>query len=431
MLDTETEGVDLEAVEFGLRSRLQKVGSAILKGLAERKKGGYQGTSIKCDCGEMARFIDYRQKILRTVVGEISVRRAYYYCSGCGNGIIPQDREWDVVKTEFSPGLRRLMSRVGATEAFLRGSADLQELTGIRVQAKDVERVAEATGATIRRQEELLQEAIYSGKVIVPQTKESVDTVYIAVDGTGVPVLSKETVGRKGKGPDGKAKSREAKLGCIFIQTKTDTNGRPVRDEDSTTYIGIIQDSQCFGKELYAELQRRGLRKAKRLVVIGDGATWIRELADEQFPEAIQIVDLYHAREHLWKAARDFYPQQEKKRNRWVVRRIEELDRGDVDSILKAYRRLSPADPAALKTLRVETEFFRKNRLRMQYGLFRKSGLFVGSGVIEAGCKTVIGLRLKQSGMHWTVRGANSIISLRRCIMNGLWEEYWASRCHA
>ncbi len=88
-------------------------------------------------------------------------------------------------------------------------------------------------------------------------------------------------------------------------------------------------------------------------------------------------------------------------------------------------------EPVAVDTLRVELEFFRKNRLRMQYGLFRKCGLFVGSGVVEAGCKTVIGLRLKQSGMHWTVRGANAIISLRRCLMNGQWEDYWASRRHA
>lgn len=420
--------LDLESLEFGIRSRMLSVGASALEGIVNAGQGGYQGSSIPCPCGAKARFVEYREKQLRTVLGPLRVRRAYYHCANCGQGKAPLDGTLDVIATSFSPGLRRLSCRVGAKDSFALGSEDLRELAGIEVKTKEVERCSEKVGAEIQAVEHRRREEIFSGKVVPLPLEEPPEKVYIAMDGTGVPMVSKETKGRRGKAADGKAHTREAKLGCVFTQTTLDSEGRPVRDDGSTTYVGVIETAEEFGKDLYAEVVRRGLEAARIKVVLGDGALWIWELAQEHFPGAVEILDLYHAREHLWKVARSLYDDDDKKQKAWVGRRIEELNRGNISSLLKALRRVVPAHEQTRKTLETEIEFFRKNRHRMRYDDFRTLGLFVGSGVVEAGCRTVIGQRLKESGMRWTVQGANAIISLRRCFISGEWEDYWASR---
>ena len=421
-------GVDLEAVEFGLRSRILEVGGGVLERVMNAGEEEDRGVTLFCACGREARFAGYREKRLQTVLGTIRVRRAYYPCPACGTGRFPQDEVWDIVGTGFSPGLRRLMSRVGANEPFGRGGEALRELAGLEVETKAVERVAEAVGAEIRVSEEVRRAEMLSEKVVPLPSAEPAEKVYITLDGTGVPVVSGETVGRRGKGEDGKARTREAKLGCVFTQTGVNKKGKPVRDEASTTYVGVIENAEEFGKELYVEVVRRGLSQAKLQVVIGDGALWIWELAQEHFPHALQIVDLYHAREHLWTMGRALYGEDKATLQSWVTRRIEALDRGDIASIVKAFRRVKAPSEAVRKRIQTEMEYFRKNRDRMQYAQFKNQRLFVGSGVVEAGCKTVIGQRLKQSGMRWSVRGANAIITLRRCLQSGEWEDYWASR---
>jgi hypothetical protein len=248
------------------------------------------------------------------------------------------------------------------------------------------------------------------------------------MDGTGVPVLPSETVGRLGKDETGDAKTREARLGCVFTQTRIDERGEPVRDENSTTYVGAIEPSEHFGSRIYAEAVRRGVRDAAEVVVLGDGAPWIWTIADLHFYGATQIVDLYHALEHVSVVAKSVYVVLDKKANKWLEKRREQLKRGDIKALIRSLKQLHPEGKDARLVLSREIEFFRKNRERMRYDEFRKRGLFVGSGVIEAGCKTVIGRRLKLSGMRWTVRGANAIIALRCCQLSAKWEAYWEAR---
>ena len=404
------------------------MGAVILQALLARTDGGYRGSSIPCACGEEARFVDYRVKRLSTLLGEIEIRRAYYHCAQCGQGRIPQDRVWDVDGCGYSPGLRRLASRVGSRGPFGSASEDLKEVAGLEVSPKEVERIAEKVGEEILVVEEATREQVFSENVVTLPTAPTVEKVYIEVDGTGIPVVASETVGRKGKASDGKARTREAKLGCVFTQTDMDEKGRPVRDEATTTYVGGIETAAEVGRELYAEVERRGFSKVRKQIVLGDGAVWIWELANEHFPGAVQIVDLYHAREHLWSVGHALSPDDEKKRKRWVGSRINQLDRGDISALLKAFDQAFVPNEKAGETLRKEREYFNKNRDRMRYGQFKAEGLFLGSGVVEAGCKSVIGHRLKQSGMRWSVRGANSVIALRRCRASGEWEDFWADR---
>jgi hypothetical protein len=215
------------------------------------------------------------------------------------------------------------------------------------------------------------------------------------------------------------------------MQTTTDEEGRPVRDEASTTYTAAIESAEEFGPRIYTEAWERGWSRAEKKVIIADGADWIRNIADQHFPGAIQIVDIFHARQHLWDLARALYPVDETKQKRWVMRQQAKLDSGEIEKLVRCLRSLDVANPELADKIRIEADYFERNAARMRYPEFRSQHLFIGSGVIEAGCKTVIGSRLKQSGMFWTVRGANAIIALRCHRLSGKFEDYWASRSKA
>jgi hypothetical protein len=371
-------------------------------------------------------LVDYRSKEITTVVGAVEFRRAYYYCEQCGEGILPQDAALDLAHTSFSPGVRRLMGRVGGKESFNEGRKDLAELAGIKVQTKAVERVAEGIGAELEvlgRKER--QRAIAVQKVV---PLKSIAKLYVSFDGTGVPVIKRETAGRRGKSVTGEAHTREVKLGCVFTQTAVDEQGRPVRDEAATTYVGAIETAPEFGWRIYGEAERRGLRRAAQVIIIGDGAPWVWGLAAEHFPGAIEIVDLYHARAHLTDLSKLVYGVASAKAKEWSTARLAQLDEGEVESLLVSLRRLRPTAAQTQEAVRQAIGYFNGNRERMRYAKFRHQGLFVGSGVIEAGCKTIVGHRLKQSGMRWSLRGANAIIALRCAQLSGRWEEFWEMR---
>ena len=417
--------VDLEASEMAIRASSHQMGGSLLEKLLNWDGGGYRGAHTQCSQGHRAEFIEYRDKQLLTALSPIEVKRAYYHCEECKDGLIPKDQELDIVDTSFSPGVRRMMGQVGGKEPFEEGRRDLENLAGVLVKTKAVERVSQAIGQQIERVFEGERELALSGKVV---PLKAVPKLYIAIDGTGVPVVRRETEGRKGKDETGKAKTREAKLGCVFTQTTLDENQRPVRDEHSTTYVGAIETAEAFGTRIYAEAIRRGVTRAAQVIVLGDGAHWIWGIAEEHFYGAIQIVDLYHAREHLALIANLVYGTGAIKSKEWMEARREQLDAGDVEAVIASVHRLRPSNTKVEDEVRTAADYFHRNAERMRYAEFRKQGLFVGSGVVEAGCKMICGQRLKLSGMHWTVRGANAIIALRCCQLSARWEEFWEAR---
>jgi len=384
--------------------------------------------SLPCPCGHQAQYKEQRSKPVLTIVGLVTVMRPYYLCSRCHVGLFPADSELDIVHTEFSPGVRRMQAMVGQQSPFDQGRQELQLLAGIEVTTKAVERTSEAIGTDIARCDQgEIDRAI---QLQLPmEIGPKVPILYILMDGTGVPVRKSETAGRKGKNEGQPARTREVKLGCVFTQTGSDEEGYPIRDPGSTTYVGSIETAEQFGKRLYVEAWKRGWSQAGSKVVIGDGAEWIRNLAEQHFPGAIQIVDLFHARQHLWDIARALHPLDQAVQRRWILRHQPKLDLGQIEKLTSFLdSRLAEATPAQQEILRVETAYFDKNKDRMRYPQFRAQNLFVGSGVIEAGCKTVIGARLKQSGMFWSVQGANAIIALRCCQLNNRFEDYWDQR---
>jgi hypothetical protein len=419
---------DLEAIESALRSSLHEAGAKALNELLQFDAPAPEQRKLPCPCGHAAQYQQLRSRPVLTVVGWTRMERPWYLCAHCHEGQFSADEALDVKGTDFSPGVRRMQAMVGQEAPFDHGRGQMKVLAGLEVTAKSVERTAEAIGADIAAGEQReIRKAIQLDLPVI--VGEPIPILYIQMDGTGVPVVKKETEGRKGRNTGQPAHTREVKLGCVFTQTKWDSEGYPLRDPDSTTYTGAIETAEEFGKRIYLEAWNRGWSRAEKKVVIGDGAEWIWNLADQHFPGAIQIVDLYHARQHLWDVARKLYPNDEVNQKVWMkIHRKRLLDKGKIEKLVLSLRLIDSTNPDVIEKIRLAADYFEKNAARMRYPKFRRQHLFVGSGVIEAGCKTVIGSRLKQSGMFWTVSGANSIIALRCCHLNDRFEDYWDSR---
>jgi hypothetical protein len=420
--------VDLEAMEGVVRSAMHRAGAAALSQLLQFPVPAPDQRRLPCPCGQQAVYRELRPKPVLTAVGEVTVSRPYYLCPHCHRGQFPADVELDIANTEFSPGVRRMQALVGQQAPFEHGREQMKLLAGLEVNAKAVERTAEAIGGDIAaREQQQIQLALQLALPVL--VGEPIPILYIEMDGTGVPVVRKETAGRKGKTDGEPAHTREAKLGCVFPQTCCDREGFPIRDPESTTYTGAIETAEEFGRRLYREAWNRGLSRARKIVILGDGAEWIRNLTELHFPGAIPIVDRYHARQHLWDVARALFPNNPISQKAWMkVHQKRLLDKGKIEKLVASLRSLLPAHPEAAEKLQDEADYFEKNAERMRYPKFRRQHLFVGSGVIEAGCKTVIGSRRKQSGMFWTVRGANAILALPCAHLNNRFETYWEGR---
>jgi hypothetical protein len=423
-----TGRLDLEAIEMAVRSAMHHAGALALSELLQFPAPAASQRTLPCPCGRQAAYQELRSKPVLTAVGQVNISRPYYLCRHCHTVQFPADVELDIENTELSAGVRRMQAVVGQEGPFDHGRQQMKLLADLEVTTKAVERTAEAIGENIAAHEqEEIQRAVQLDLPIVVGTP--VPILYVQMDGTGVPVVKKETVGRQGKAEGQPSHTREVKLGCVFTQTAWDEDGYPIRDPDSTTYTGAIETAEEFGKRIYVEAWKRGWSRAEKKVVMGDGAEWIWNLAEQHFPGAVQIVDLYHARQHLWELARRLHPNDEANQKAWMkVHQRRLLDKGKIEKLVVALRSLGSTNPEVIEKLRTEADYFQRNAERMRYPKFRRQHLFVGSGVIEAGCKTVIGSRLKQSGMFWTVRGANAIIALRCCHLNRRFEDYWDSR---
>lgn len=411
-----------------VRSAMHQAGATVLTKLLQFPAPAADQRIVACSCGHPAHYRELRSKPVLTVVGMVEVSRPYYLCLHCHTGQFPADVELDIEDREFSPGVRRMQAVIGQEAPFDHGRQQMKLLANLEVTTKAVERTAEAIGEDIAAGEQKeIQRAVQLDLPVV--VGKVVPILYVQMDGTGIPVVKKETVGRQGKTEGQPSHTREVKLGCVFTQTTWDKEGYPIRDPDSTTYTGAIEAAEEFGKRIYVEAWKRDWSHAEKKVVMGDGAEWIWNLAEQHFPGAVQIVDLFHARQHLWELARKLHPNDEVNQKAWIkVHQRRLLDKGKIEKLVVSLRSIDSGNPEVADKTRTEADYFERNTDRMRYPQFRRQHLFVGSGVIEAGCKTVIGSRLKQSGMFWTVRGANAIIALRCCHLNNRFEDYWEAR---
>ena len=359
------------------------------------------------------------QETLRVqgIFGSFDLTRDYYYHAGKDQGHSPADAALGL-EVSYTPALAKLICLEGADEpTYLKAERHLEQTGGISVSARQIQRVVQRVGSGAQSWQER------------PAQPGSCDApiMYVSADGTGVPMVPEELAGRRGKQADGKAKTRQVYLGCVFTQHRVDEKGHPVRDWESTTYVSSFKPSSQFGPCLRQEAIRRGMASAGQVVLLIDGAQGLEHLGKHNFKDATQIVDFYHAMEHAGQVLSALigkeHPDYKARQRRWAKRLLKDR----VQVLIDDTRKKCAGKPQA-QTVERELGYFVRNLSRMQYGTFRAKGYFIGSGVVEAGCKTVIGGRCKQSSMFWSASGAQNILALRCINSSRRLEEFWKYR---
>jgi len=414
--------VDFEALEMAARRQVLRLAALALEQRLNADLSDHAGPQLPCSCGGLADYHGRHSKTFESVLGPLQLQRAYYHCEQCHRGFCPRDQALRLESFSLTPGVLRMTASAAALVSFEESSGLLQELAAVEVSAKQVERAAETLGEEIAVDEH--QQVEKMGEVA--------PTMYLGMDGTGVPMRSQEVADRAGKQADGTAKTREAKLVTIWTAESRDAEGKPVRDPGSVSYSAAIESAATldtspelsdFAARVQREASRRGFSEAPRQAVLGDGSTWIWNTTMELFPRATQILDRFHAKEHLSQAGKAIYGDSPEAKQ-WIRARYDELDEGHLKFLVHALR----SHAAQYQEARECIHYIWKNRRRMRYPEFHKQGLCTSTGVVEAGCKIVIGTRLKRAGMHWSVKGANAIIALRCSKLSGRFEDFWERR---
>jgi len=362
---------------------------------------------------EGERRVGGQERIAHTLFGDIPLVRNYYHRPADNGGRFPLDEALGLIDG-YTPGVAALIGRCAAEHPFQHAEASFRAYTGLTVDARQFPRLAEHIGPLAER---FLRAKRPSGEMTPPR-------VYVATDGTGAPLRHEELKGRKGRQPDGTAQTHEIKVGAIFTQHPI-AGQKPWRDLDSNTYVATTLRAEPFGEMMRTEFCRRFPVPPAEVAFLGDGAAWNWELQRIFFPMALGIVDFYHAAEHVTHVVdliEDRHtPSGRKRRKRWVKL----LLRGRLDVFLAEARQAFPPDKieAGEKAL----DYFEKNRDRMRYRYFRERGYFIGSGVVEAACKTLVAQRLKGSGMHWSEQGLSHILSIRTTLLSRRYDDFWRS----
>ena len=407
-------GLAVQQLEVLVRTAIFKPANALVQWLlqeaADRVDAAYQPAPGQQRKGREHLRVD-------GLFGSFPLERDYYYHEGKKQGHYPADAALGL-EVGYTPALARLICLEGADETgYQKAERPLAETGAIQVSARQIQRVVQRVGRDAQAWQE--REA-QPGRCDAP-------ILYVSADGTGVPMRSQELAGRKGKKPDGTAKTRQVYLGCVFTQHRTDEKGHPVRDYESTTYVSSFQPIAAFGPTLRQEALRRGLGSAGKVVVLIDGATGLENMGKDCFKGSVQIVDFYHALEHAGQVLDALlgknHPERKTRQRRWAKRLLKDK----VQSLIKETRQACLGQPQA-QAVEEELGYCERNIQRMQYGSFRAAGYFIGSGVVEAGCKTVIGARCKQSGMFWSVPGAENVLALRCIHSSRRLDPFWKHR---
>lgn len=392
------------------------VGS-LLQATAQRIDAAYQPKPGEAYKGE-------ETLVVQGIFGSFELKRAYYYDAGRDRGHYPADAALGL-EVSYTPALTKLVCLEGADEqTYLKAERHLEQTGGITVSARQIQRVIQRVGTAAQAWQE---------RPAKPGSFEPGEApiLYVSADGTGVPMMPEELKGRKGKQPDGKAKTRQVYLGCVFTQHRVDEKGHPVRDWESTTYVSTFKPVDDLGPLLRQEALRRGFGRAGKVAVLIDGAVGLGNMATLAFPDCVQIVDFYHAMEHAALVLDALligkgHPDRKARLRRWA----KQLLKDKLEALIEQTRRECAGKPQA-PAVEGALHYFVTNVKRMQYGSFRKAGYFIGSGVVEAGCKTVIGARCKQSGMFWSESGAENILAFRCIHASRRLDQFWKYRLNA
>lgn len=407
------------------------------------------------ECGHKQRLVGERPKQLLTLMGKVTIRRPYYQCllpegaeetSRCSHGQAPYDSLWGIEAGRSSPGVQKLVSYLGASMTLEEAATVFQSVFPLKMSARQVQNLMQPVGEELMKQEEKQKESLFqevankqtSIQVEEEEPQEEIRRMYIELDGVlarlrrGSVLMEEQEMKRAGD------VYREIKVGAVFSATRGRNRselvaGTFVDQPGPIHYVARQTTAQTFGRHLYALAQRHGSERAQQIVVLADGAVWIWHLVAEHFPQAVQIVDLWHAREHVWKVAHAVFERGSSQEAAWAKHACDLLSEGNIEELVAEIAALPPvpAEPRSGRSVpEIEMSYFITNAARMRYPAFRLQGMQIGSGIAEAACKTVVSTRAKRTGMRWTPEGLGAVLALRVAVLNGTYDDFWKQRPH-
>ena len=412
----DTDAITLDKLEDSVRGGMQSLGREALQGLVDMVGTGKSTEPVGCPkCGKKMAFVRYQRKWVQTLLGAIRPERAYYHCAECRQGHVPLDHHLGLGSDSLSGELEQALCLLVARMPLEETADTLQRLLRVEVDDNTVQRAALRVGSELAaRQERRAEQAWQASKPPEMEAEEAPERLYISVDGTTAHLQE----GWK-----------EVKVAAIY-----ETEALPQADGTigikavRITYVVSFEDAQTFARHVYLEAARRGLEQAQEVVVLGDGAEWIWNRIARFCDRPVEIVDFYHASEHVWNAGQALHGEGTEETERWVTQRLDQLLQQGPEAVIASFKRsLLGASTATKAILARESNYLDKHKRRMQYPTLRGASYHIGSGSVESACKRIIGARLKQAGMIWTRVGAEAIAQLRATILCNRWDAFWGS----
>jgi hypothetical protein len=430
----------LTEIERTVRRALRPVGQELILEVVHHLSRGQTADPPTCSCGQPTTFEHFAPLTLLTTWGEMTLSRPYFSCATCHHGVVPLDEMLKIGPGGLSPALEESLSLMGGCMPFRLAVRTIKNLLGVELPAKTGQRVTDRVGAELEAQQQAAIQRAWTTDEFPPSEGPAPETLYVSTDGTLV---------RLG------AQFHEVKVAAFYRAEERHTrDGGTELHAVDTTYVAAVQEpAEEFAKRVLIEGYRRGWQRARKVVVLGDGAAWnwthIAAQVPPEVPEIVEIVDFYHASEHLWAAAKAVLGEGTTAAKMWVETQEGELLQGGVERVIRAVadwwvqtgaereQLVSLGEekaqdlPEPRKTIRQTWTFLTNNRERMRYDDYRRQGLFIGSGTVESACNRLIGARLKQSGMRWSQMGAQQVVQVRAAVLSDRdrWESFWDHRC--
>ncbi len=448
-VDEIAEG-QLEQLEEQVVKTSQQLGRTMLEEVLDSRLHEQRPAARReGSCGHRQRLVGERPKELLTLVGKVRFVRPYYQClevceqdGTCTHGEAPDDVVWGVHERRTTSGVQREISYLCGRLTFEEAADTFCRQVPLGMSGRQALTLMRPLGEALAAHQDQQVNALWadasqprtSATTSASQTRD-LARLYIEVDGVlarlrrGSVPLEKEERHRPGD------VYREVKVGAVFRAERGRERSELVPGvlvdtpaPDSLHYVARRTAKGGFDRLLYSLAVQCGLERAQQVVVLGDGAPWIWNLVSEQFPQAVQIVDLYHAKEHVWDVAHAVFGGRTSEATAWATKACSLLVEGQIEALVAAIQALPPIPPEPGQARSIPdraVDYFSLNAQRMRYPLFRAQGMHLGSGIAEAACKTVVGTRAKRSGMRWTPEGLDALLPLRTAVLNHSYDSFW------
>jgi len=410
----QTQEPTLAEVEHHVVRLLKEVGASLVAGLCTLAAPAHPTSSVPCACGHAAAYQRQRTAQVTTLLGPMTFVRGYYLCAACGHGQHPLDAQLQCCAGSRSAALDELLALLGATQdSFGEAAHVLERLTLVHVSANSVRDATEQLGALLLAQPPQPVADPAPRVLPAPSASAAPSRLYITMDGVLAHLHERGW--------------SEIKVGCCYQTRSRPDRTRPERVEiraQCASYVTALEEAQTFGWRLWAEAVRRGVLTSDEVVVLGDGAHWIWNIATTHFPRATQILDWYHASAYIWNAASAIWGEAGAQRTPWATCQLDALWDGKVAAVLEElaqWRACGEAVAAAVS-------YYTTHQGRMDYPSYRSRGLQIGSGSVESACKQLVSARLKQAGMIWDAPGAEAVATVRAWLKSERWAEAIALR---